>query len=177
METLDEIDNYILKDWPLDWEIHIARAFRAYFQDKDDSQEVAFDASVIDSQNLFSADYNIDKSSVKIYLKLKDLRWHVAITFDENIIANLSYVLALCKVNEEAEKLGIHIYPSGKIYRFIGTHVKSFVEDNILTLIKGIEQEIWDDYWKRSNDGEDPEKNPKPITPVNSTCGSPVATC
>jgi len=167
LEKEPTVDNHKLNTWPKDWDLHLARAFRSYLKDNNDSLDISFETATFNVNRFVGEDYDIDKSKLTILLKLKGKRWGIFFTYDgEFILGDVNFILAIEKVERKTEDL--HAYPSGKFYNFIASPITTVMKKEVLEIIKEVYSVIWEDYWKRSgedNDGDDNDDITEPYSP------------
>lgn len=155
--------NNNLEKWPKDWEFHVIRGFKAYFSIKEDIN-IAFVDAKIDTNKIVGATFNIDNSNIRLGFKIKDKSYGANLKIDNDnfIIGELFYIVDRIYDQHETGIWGT------RMSTVIPDYIFTLYTDNVLSLAKQIEEEIWNDYWKRGNGNDDGEDSNSPLIPTGS---------
>ena len=167
--TLDGVE---LPDWPQDWDIHVARAFRAYLSNTDDCNDVSFESSTFSPSRVVAQEFEVNTDKLSITFKMNDKRWISVFSYDGDFIfASVEYVILLAPLNEDdkiqAEENALFSYGPGELVSVWAEPVCTLVEDDVLVLIEKVRKAIIDDYWRRrrgNDDDDDGDVEPKTPT-------------
>ena len=160
-----------LEKWPNDWDLHIIQAFNSYFSTKDDI-DISFTDASINSDKIVGESFEFDNSRISLGLRIRDKQYGATLKLDTDgyVIGELFYVLdTVC----QEEQTGIY---GANMFTVIPDYIFTLYSNDVLNLAKTIEEEIWNDYWRRDNGNDGRDDFDFPVSPVDSNCDVPIST-